>query len=598
MEKKKLIRNFLTFYMMVCIAFAMFPMNTWAEPSETSVFNGIDLDVKEIGDTGYTASDFQYQINSDSPVDFLCDPEMETLSCAEIPLLTGYTISIINTKDEDFYGFAYSFDDTNWYSTSDEPMRQGDTYDSDSKTLTISIADIEASGESNLIVHAYIHEPIDENNPDENNPDENNPDENQEKYTNLKTFIENKGWGVKNNSNVDTMKTALVAHVWDVISHECNIGGIYDGETFSNMVMVTPTQAGTETISDQSVGYYDFTVTIPVPNSEPITASSKFYAVPDNHIILVNTNQNTKMLWNYSTANDLVFDDTEPEHFECIGAIIKGRDKKTNICFLEIEGGLLSPYMYNVRIVTSGYQGIKFDVEEGAKTAAQWGYFNHPYVDLGSTSTSNPERVSMFYGYQTLILNKVNASDQITIDNVKVQTGKGVPDNAITYDSVNNKITFNTDYYTEVPLMINYNTNQNAYVTINRTGIHVNGWMRSGDHGDNSDEYVLHGSGENGTEFNWGTDNYVIYATYYADNNIGSGYKGNAYAKLTYGNGRTETKTISGTKVNGGEKVDSFDFQIYKGSPANAPTRVEVIAYIEDSSNTSCSSAFTTTWNR
>ncbi len=424
-------------------------------------------------------------------------------------------------------------------------------------------------------------------------------------FAEMKKVLE-EDWGTAFDANVDTMKTAFTDMLWDKLIHEWNGEDIYgDKNTFTGNVVVGNTPAGTETISGQNVSYYDVTITVPRPEEASITANTRMYALPTNYIMLeyIENNTKTKMLWDYTSVADLIAPGTDPNNFLCVGARISGRDEKTNVCFLQMEGYILqSAGMKNVRIFHSDYQGVKFDITDG-KVAAQWGYFNHPYVDFGSTSVENPEKIIAFYGNSTLKLNSPEAVGTagygLQIDNVTVVSSSGIPANVIDFDNTNDTVTFNTDYYTEVPLKVEYRLtsggSQTAYVTVERTGIHTNGWMRGGDKADNSTDTVLHGTGPGG-EFNWGTDRYALFSTYYADGYDYSGYTASMYVKLTFADGSTETKTIPGQFFDGGVQVDSFDFQIYMGDAEDAPTHIEVIAYIE-AADGSCSSAFTDAWD-
>ena len=203
---------------------------------------------------------------------------------------------------------------------------------------------------------------------------------------------------------------------------------------------------------------------------------------------------------------------------------------------------------------------------------------NSELLELGKkisdTTISEPAKTAVYYGSKDFTLADLGTGSVSAISLVS-----GFNPNAVTINN-NNKITFNSGYYASIPLKVTMSDGTEGYLTVDRLGIEVDCINTT------NRNTVYHGS-QNGSALSStaNVSTYNIVAVFYYDSSKSySNY--DIVANLTYSNGTTETKIVSGFGEKTCASSDTLkggDYLIWSGTSASlAPVSVSVTAVAHD----------------
>lgn len=235
-------------------------------------------------------------------------------------------------------------------------------------------------------------------------------------------------------------------------------------------------------------------------------------------------------------------------------------------------------YVTNITFYVEGFKGMEVtsDIPEPDMFDS---VSSSDIVDLKNTTAANPAEINKYYGSDTIRINGYAGTAVTT-----VALGEGINPKAVTISGT--QVTFNSAYYASVPLVITLADGTTGYVTINRLGVQIRNYNANV-------TYTLHGNQRGytltGTPY---AGKYNIVANFYYDS--AKNYRDyNVVATLTYGDGRTEVKTVEGvyekTCVNDGTK--GGDYIVYSGDEDSAPVKVSVTVVKAGTSDTTFAGA-------
>ncbi len=235
-------------------------------------------------------------------------------------------------------------------------------------------------------------------------------------------------------------------------------------------------------------------------------------------------------------------------------------------------------YVTNITFYVEGFKGMEVtsDIPEPDMFDS---VSSSDIVDLKNTTAANPAEINKYYGSDTIRINGYAGTAVTT-----VALGEGINPKAVTISGT--QVTFNSAYYASVPLVITLADGTTGYVTINRLGVQISDYNANAtntNHG-NQPGYTLTGTPYAGK--------YNIVANFYYDS--AKSYRDyNVVATLTYGDGRTEVKTVEGVYespcVNVGTK--GGDYIVYSGDEDSAPVKVSVTVVKAGTSDTTFAGA-------
>lgn len=235
-------------------------------------------------------------------------------------------------------------------------------------------------------------------------------------------------------------------------------------------------------------------------------------------------------------------------------------------------------YVTNITFYVEGFKGMEVtsDIPEPDMFDS---VSSSDIVDLKNTTAANPAEINKYYGSDTIRINGYAGTAVTT-----VALGEGINPKAVTISGT--QVTFKSAYYASVPLVITLADGTTGYVTINRLGVQIRDYNANAtntNHG-NQPGYTLTGTPYAGK--------YNIVANFYYDS--AKSYRDyNVVATLTYGDGRTEVKTVEGvyesTCVNVGTK--GGDYIVYSGDEDSAPVKVSVTVVKAGTSDTTFAGA-------
>lgn len=235
-------------------------------------------------------------------------------------------------------------------------------------------------------------------------------------------------------------------------------------------------------------------------------------------------------------------------------------------------------YVTNITFYVEGFKGMEVtsDIPEPDMFDS---VSSSDVVDLKNTTAANPAEINKYYGSDTI---RINGYAGTAVTNVAL--GEGINPKAVTISGT--QVTFNSAYYASVPLVITLADGTTGYVTINRLGVQISDYNANAtntNHG-NQPGYTLTGTPYAGK--------YNIVANFYYDS--AKSYRDyNVVATLTYGDGRTEVKTVEGVYespcVNVGTK--GGDYIVYSGDKDSAPVKVSVTVVKAGTSDTTFAGA-------
>lgn len=223
---------------------------------------------------------------------------------------------------------------------------------------------------------------------------------------------------------------------------------------------------------------------------------------------------------------------------------------------------------FNLFVYKPDFEGAMATCSGTTLRADKWDFGNTPFMAFTNTTSSDPFVLETFFGYSSIKIDPQLANTVIT------GISSNLPDGAVTITGTDT-VTFNSGYYDSVPLTITYTENgqqKTGYVVIKRVGIDIQEYS-------NGQTNTNHGT-QPGIPITWGNDDCVIYATYYWPAAKSQNDNIDLYCTMTYANGSVETKVLETSTLTAAKDgfTDKDDFLVYKGSKANKPVKVSIIA--------------------
>ena len=227
-------------------------------------------------------------------------------------------------------------------------------------------------------------------------------------------------------------------------------------------------------------------------------------------------------------------------------------------------------YYVNLTFISANYNGVKLDFSKKPDMYQDTVYPDK--VDITGTTAESPAVTGVYYDADDFTLSGVNGT---AVSSIAV-TG-GIPASAVTITG--NTVKFNSGYYATIPLTITLANGTVGYLSVERLGMEI----RSVHPGIGSWPNVLHGS-QNGSDVTTasGANTYNVVAVFYYDGTK-SYADYNVIANLTFADGHTETKVVSGfgekASAGDGGATKGGDYLVWSGASADAmPTSVSCTA--------------------
>ncbi|MDD8048387.1 MAG: hypothetical protein PHH04_02170 [Thomasclavelia sp.] len=400
-------------------------------------------------------------------------------------------------------------------------------------------------------------------------------------YQGLTDKINNKLFAYSNISDNEIAKGKLINDLWDILTHE------FEGAFASKAALISAVSVnGSETLPKDSnvldLPYYSYEVTL--TNSTVI--SGKIYSLENDEIIIkyvkdqttkyqketLHYNQNAFPAPNYDDYSTVV-DYDDYKSIDLGGAFIEGRtgltDYSVSFHITAGDGGC------QLSIYKPTFQGVIANHTGEDKVAAAWDFGNMPFVVFNNTTKDNPFVLKTYFGYTQITFNP--QIEGTVINSISTS----LPSNAVSTSG--KTITFHSNYYDSVLVKVNYTFNgvdKVGYVLIQRLGIDIQEYTKQGNQ---TIGRTNHGT-QPGVEFNWDNNDCVIYGTYYYPTSQTS--QVDLYCTYTWSDGTVTTSLLNeSTYIKTGEMdnlTSTDDFVLYKGSQANKPVKISVIAVQKD----------------
>lgn len=432
----------------------------------------------------------------------------------------------------------------------------------------------------------------------------------------LKTYIESYIWAywTDNISTSSAAESMMVDRLWDVASHE------YEG-AFVNKDAVTAamdvTEGGTDTtlISETSLDYYAYSVMLKNNGGiDDIVATGKIYKLEQKQDFILSATKGGNTSYTIQSLNlreGEYAEDVSPcidtsfvVDYDTVTVVENDESREVpKIAFYGIQtaGGtghtdysdsfhVFGANYINCQIILykPEFAGVLANPEGEEKRAPAWDFGNYPFVCLNDTTVNNPFVLTTYFGYSSITL---SIPDSIALHSITNMTTT-LPEGAVTIDQDTKAITFNSDFYDTVPLVITYDDGELGYLTIKRVGIDIQAYGRHGD--EELGRETLHGT-QPGVYITWEDDDYAIYATYYYPSSDNTSV--DLYTTYTWADGRVETRLLAHSPQlytptdSNGNMTPSDDFCVYKGLKADCPVSVSVIAVKTGGSDTTFAGA-------
>ena len=433
-------------------------------------------------------------------------------------------------------------------------------------------------------------------------------------FAGLKNYIESNIWAywTDNISTSSAAESMMVDRLWDVASHE------YEG-AFVNKDAVTAamdvTEGGTDTtlISETSLDYYAYSVMLKNNGgTDDIVATGKIYKLEQKQDFILSATKGGNTSYTIQSLNlreGEYAEDVSPcidtsfvVDYDTVTVVENDESREVpKIAFFGIQtaGGtghtdysdsfhVFGANYINCQIILykPEFAGVLANPEGEEKRAPAWDFGNYPFVCLNDTTENDPFVLTTYFGYSSITLSVPNGIALHSITNMTTT----LPEGAVTIDQDTKTITFNSDFYDTVPLVITYDDGELGYLTIKRVGIDIQAYGR---HGDELGRETLHGT-QPGVYITWEDDDYAIYATYYYPSSDNTSV--DLYTTYTWADGRVETRLLTHspelyTTDSDGNMTPSHDFCVYKGLKADCPVSVSVIAVKTGGSDTTFAGA-------
>jgi len=251
---------------------------------------------------------------------------------------------------------------------------------------------------------------------------------------------------------------------------------------------------------------------------------------------------------------------SEP-NFKVFNFIYHAEDDTQNTTAASTFGNVVG--LNRVMFYTNDFRGVQLN---NNKMPDMFDDMVHSSVgDLAGTDINNPTLLNTYYdetsvGFESSLSGK-------TISNVEMAYGE---DNRIaTIDQTTKDVTFKSPFYNSIPLKVTLSDSTEGYITLEKIGIEINDY-RSDVPNTNHGSQIGCALTDDGKEK-------LIVTFYYDSSNTYNDY--NMVAKLTYADGSTETKIVSGfgevTCVD--SSLKGGDYIIWQGT-SNKPVSASVTA--------------------
>lgn len=416
---------------------------------------------------------------------------------------------------------------------------------------------------------------------------------------NAKSYIENRVWGYGGAEALteQQIKDRLSFEIFGILSHEFQQENSFADEEAAKAA-INITAGGKDTTINSEAGGLDY-LTFTVDLGEVTTSPCRVYKLttPEDLLITFEKNSVKKTVL---SAPDAPAPGASPErtvsgdYNDSVGVYGNGvhaylTPPEDGSSFNSIWVHAVSPedphgyFPINctVIILSKEFKGAKITVPNDTKVAAAWDFGRNPAADLSTSTQTNPAKYSMYFGMKSLVFSTLSENDDLSKTIVDISSS--LPAGAITITKVNNefKVTFNSNYYDEVPLIITYADGSKGYINIIRQGIEIGMYAP---HDGILEGEILHGTQPAQEGANWTFANAAerrIYASYYFPQGT-TADDITLFATYTWKDGTVTTEKISKAAWADAPEDNIFvaarDFLIFKGTEAELPAKVNVIA--------------------
>lgn len=418
-------------------------------------------------------------------------------------------------------------------------------------------------------------------------------------YAGAKAGIKGRHWAYyTTEATAEAIKAAFSAELWDMLDHEYP-GVFANSAAASDAVIVTgdgTTTAGSELGS--SYPYYTYSVVLNAEN----TVTGQICALDAANKFVVRTTvggtDTFTVMTKPASGDALLVADYDEGGIEVFGngaAAVGSKGKTDASAAFHVTDERVGGSAINCTLVVykPTFEGLKLTRSGSGGTAAAWDFGSYPFVSIAGTSEETPAVFETFFGDSSLSFQSPMYDNGQLITIIAVNTL--LPDSATISTASEFTVSFTSNFYDEVPLKITYKVGNGpqkiGYLLIKRVGIDIRAYRKAGDAADN-DLNLLHGTqrGTTYTDFYAENDCGVFATFYYPTNNTA---QVELAATYTWQDGSMTRQTISKPVRTGASSglVAADDFQLYAGTAAGLPVKIEVTAVKTGSSDTSFAGA-------
>lgn len=379
------------------------------------------------------------------------------------------------------------------------------------------------------------------------------------------------------------LKTQFATQLWDIVNHEFQ--GTFADETAvtaattvsnnNSKLNVTKDDGSTVDLDCYKVSVVlgDNTTAVgyiyKMEKAEQILIKATKSGTAKYYLITLGTRDNNDVPNTYPDVTCTIdYDkyDRDTKNIDIGGTKVCNITGSTDYC-VSLQVIRADDSQFNLFVYKPDFEGAMATCSGTTLRADKWDFGNTPFMAFTNTTSSDPFMLETFFGYNSLTIGGLNGA---TIDGISCD----LPNGAVTITGTDT-VTFNSGYYDSVPLTITYTENgqqKTGYVVIKRVGIDIQEYS-------NGQTNTNHGT-QPGILITWGNDDCVIYATYYWPAAKSQNDNIDLYCTMTYANGSLETKVLETSTLTAAKDgfTDKDDFLVYKGSKANKPVKVSIIA--------------------
>lgn len=224
-------------------------------------------------------------------------------------------------------------------------------------------------------------------------------------------------------------------------------------------------------------------------------------------------------------------------------------------------------YITGIKLVKSSFRGVEVStsVMPDSYDFTKWNG-----VDLSGTTKTNPGKVTVYYGEDTINFDSIVASG---IKKISLVSNSGVPLSAVNINNTDKTVKVLSNYYNEIPLEIELEDGTKGYITVDRIGIFV-GDLNSGN------KVFYHGaSADVGENMNVDVDKDRIVAVFYHEDT--KTYKDyDLIVNMVFKDGSTKTTIAKGVGdvANSQGDIIGSDYLLWSGDGKDGPVEVYVTA--------------------